>query len=239
VVREELGPAGESLLREFPPRCERRWGILIGGDDRNYRVSAAWMHKQVGKIFHEAESSGVDLYIATSRRTSAAAENALRRMVSSCDNVRFLLIASADPFNPVPSMLGACDEIFVTDDSVNMVSEAVTAGHRAVLLRTERAGVLKPRFQLLTAMLVSAGILPRRALWGVPRFDQTFASFKRMGLLIDFREWIHERRRSDLSTFAPIDDDVPIDDEGFNEARRAADWILANLSGVLHPDDER
>ena len=70
IVREELGSAAESLLSEFPPQGERRWGILLGGDDKNYQVTPEWVQKQLGKIFHEAERSNVDLYIATSRRTS-------------------------------------------------------------------------------------------------------------------------------------------------------------------------
>jgi mitochondrial fission protein ELM1 len=238
IVRDELGPVGESLLREYPPKRERRWGILVGGDDKNYKVTATWMHKIVGKIFREAEKSDVDLYISTSRRTSPEAENALRRMVSSCENVRFMLIASSDPFNPVPAMLGACDEIFVTDDSVNMVSEAVTAGHRAVLLKTERAGMVKKRLQLATSLMVSSGFLPRRALWGTPRFDLAFQSFKEMGLLIDFRDWVHERRRGDISPAAARDDEDEYDGEGFNEARRAADWILRNIQNVSRIEEE-
>lgn len=238
IVREELGSVGESLMKEFPPRHERRWGILVGGNDRNYRVSSTWMHKIIGKIFHEAERSDVDLYISTSRRTPPEAESALRRMVSSCDNVRFLLIASADPTNPVPAMLGACDEIFVTDDSVNMVSEAVTAGHRAVLLRAERVGFLKRRLQLATSMMVSAGLLPKKVLWGVPRFDQTFQSFKKMGLLMDFKDWMRERRRDDLTPLVIQEEQNELDGEGFNEARRAADWILLNLGDVFHPEED-
>jgi hypothetical protein len=238
IVREELGLVGDSLLREYPPKRDRVWGILVGGDDRNYRVTASWMHKIVGKIFHEAENSDVDLYISTSRRTPPEAENALRRMVSSCENVRFMLIASSDPLNPVPAMLGACDEIFVTDDSVSMVSEAVTAGHRAVLLRTERAGLLKPRLQMATSMMVSSGLLPRRALWGAPRFDLTFESFKSMGLLIEFRDWVHERRRSDIPPPRAMEGHDQWGDDGFNEARRAADWILESLAVAEPPEDE-
>jgi hypothetical protein len=238
IVREELGLVGKSLMREYPSKRERRWGVLIGGDDKNYRVTASWMHKVVGKIFREAERSDVDLYISTSRRTSPEAENALRRMVSSCENVRFLLIASIDPFNPVPAMLGACDEIFVTDDSVSMVSEVVTAGHRAVLLKTERAGLFKKKLQAATRIMVSAGLLPTRALWGVPRFDMTFESFRNMGLLIDFRNWVHEQRRSDIAPVPNLDEEYDLSNDGFNEARRAADWILNDLYNVVHAADE-
>jgi hypothetical protein len=196
------------------------------------------MHRQVGKILRESAKSDVDLYIATSRRTSPEAENALRRMVSSCENARFLLIASSDPFNPVPNILGACDEIFVTDDSVNMVSEAVTAGHRVILLRAERVGILKRKLQIATSMMVSSGILSRRALWGIPRFDETFRSFQNMGLLIDFKDWIHERRRGDITQLRASESKSEFDGDDFNEARRAAGWILLNLPGVTRPEEE-
>lgn len=247
VVREELGAVAGSLLREFPPRFDRRWGILIGGDDRNYRVSPEWVQANVGKVFQEAERAGVDLYVTTSRRTSGEAENAVRRLAAGCSNVRFLLIASEDPLNPVPAMLGACDEIFVTDDSVNMVSEAATAGHRAVLLRAERVGALRQAAQNAAARLASFGFLPKRFVWGVPKFDRTLERFEKMGLLIEWPDWLEERRQNDFPPFAPLERFDPLDESGvpteidqhgFNEARRAADWILSHLKEVQHPAEE-
>ncbi|MDR1020845.1 MAG: mitochondrial fission ELM1 family protein [Synergistaceae bacterium] len=238
IVREELGAVSASLLRQFPPKSERRWGILLGGDSRDYRITAEWIQKWLGKVFHEAQRSNVDLYVATSKRTSRDAEGAIRRLAANSDRVRFLLIASTDPLNPVPAILGACDEVFVTDDSISMVSETATAGHRVVLLRSERIGAVKRKLQRLTSGMVTVGLLPKRMLWGTPRFDQTFRSFEKMGLLIEFKDWIKERRRDDMIPFAPLDDDSDIELKGFNEARRAADWILENLGDVVHPSED-
>ncbi|MDR3322008.1 MAG: mitochondrial fission ELM1 family protein [Synergistaceae bacterium] len=237
IVREELGAVAESLLRQFPPQSDRRWGVLIGGDDKNYRISSDWVQKHLGKVFHEAERSDVDIYIATTSRTSRDAEGAIRRLAANSDRVKFLLLASTDPLNPVPAILGACDEVFVTDDSINLVSEAATAGHRVVLLRVGRIG-MKSRLQRVTSGMVAAGLLPRRMLWGIPRFDQAFRSFEKMGLLVEFKDWMKERRRDDMSPFAPLDGDVDHDPEGFNEARRGADWILENLGDVIHPSED-
>jgi mitochondrial fission protein ELM1 len=233
IVREELEPAARLMLDEFPPMHDRRWGVLVGGDDHNYRITQYWIQKHIGRILRESERLGVDLYIVTSRRTSREAESTIRRLAANAGTVRFLLFASEDSANPVPAILGACDEVFVTDDSVNMVSEAVTAGHRAILLRAERVGALKGGAQRLTDRLVSSGLLPRRLLWGPPRFDKTFDSFKRMGLLIEFGDWIRERIRDDSSGFAPPEEVPEQNAEGFNEARRAAAWILDNLGDVV------
>jgi mitochondrial fission protein ELM1 len=238
IVREELGAVAESLLKQFPPKNSRRWGILLGGADKNYSLSANWIYKWIGKIFHEAERSGVDLYISTGKKTSKDAEAAIRRLAANSERVRFLLVGSADPLNPAPAILGACDEVFVTDESINTVSEAATAGHRVVLLRAERIGAVKRKLQKATSAMVAVGLLPKRMLWGIPRFDQTFRSFEKIGLLIEFKDWMKERRRDDLSPFAPLDDVPEIDPDGFNEARRAADWILENLGDVVHPSED-
>ncbi|MDR1916802.1 MAG: hypothetical protein LBQ58_09540, partial [Synergistaceae bacterium] len=72
----------------------------------------------------------------------------------------------------------------------------------------------------------------------IPRFDQTFRSFEKIGLLIEFKDWMKERRRDDLSPFAPLDDVPEIDPDGFNEARRAAVWIIENLGDVVHPSED-
>ena len=220
VVKDELKKEAEKLLSEYPPESEVQWSILIGGDDANYAVTPQWIKKTVGHIMCIAEQEGADLYITTSRRTPAAAVKTLKTLAARSSSVRYLLIASEDPFNPIPAMLGFSREIFVTEDSVNMVSETITGGHKAVLLRVEHKRGLRGLLQNATSSLVNAGALPPNALWGVPKFDVVFDHFARHDALIEFRDWIKRRRENP--------DEEGTSPEEFNEAKRAAQWIVEN-----------
>jgi hypothetical protein len=106
VMKEDLQKEADKLLAEFPPESDVQWSVLIGGDDANYSVTPQWVKKTVGHIMSIAEQEGVDLYITTSRRTPAAAVKTLKTLAARSSSVRYLLIASEDPFNPIPSHAG-------------------------------------------------------------------------------------------------------------------------------------
>lgn len=225
VVKDDLKKEADKLLAETPPTHNTIWSVLLGGDDANYAITPSWIKKHVGQIMWMAEQEEADLYITTSRRTSPEAVKMLKTLASRSSAVRYLLIASEDPFNPIPAMLGFSSEVFCTEDSVNMVSEAITGGHRVVLLRVEHKTGVKKLLQLITASLVNAGAIPQRFLWGIPRFDVVFDHFARHDALVEFRDWI--RRRHEPRIPVELDKDSDIWNE-FNEAKRAADWICRN-----------
>ncbi len=50
-------------------------------------------------------------------------------------DVRMLVLGTRDPWNPIPGMLDICDEVFCTEDSVSMISEAATGGQVVQILR--------------------------------------------------------------------------------------------------------
>jgi len=103
-----------------------------------------------------------------------------------------------------------------------MVSETVTGGHRAVLLRVMHNRNIKSFLQKVTSSLVGIGALPPDMLWGIPKFDRVFDHFIRHDALIEFKDWIIKRRELPKAC-----DNACLDmmwDE-FNEAKRAAQWI--------------
>ncbi len=229
IFPDELERQGWELAQKYPPREtggeENRWGVLVGGDDANYRVSPEWVRRALGPILEAGAQADADLYITTSRRTCPGAEEELLRLTEGHPSVRMVLLASKDPFNPVPGMLGLCSRIFVTEDSVSMVSEAVTAGREVFLLRTERQSRSRTALQEATAFLVRKKLLPGTMLWGIPRFDVLFDSLKQRGFLNEIKYDTLKFHREGVSF--PLADGPLL-----NESRRAAEWIVERWSGA-------
>ncbi len=216
-----LAERKRELLSDYPPRRALAWGVLVGGDDRNYSIAPLWVNKVMPSLLERARRAGADVYVTTSRRTQAAAETALSRLCAGNDSVRMLLLASQDPRNPVPGMLGHCSRVFCTEDSVSMISESVTGGARVAVITVGHRRGIRRFFQEITEYLVDLRVLSPRRLWGVPRFNRMIEDFENQNF---------------LSRITPrtLDDDLehflrkpPADAPAFNEAARAARWLAA------------
>ena len=219
IVSENLEDSARELEGKYPATSQKRWGLLLGGDDANYRISASWFRKWLVPLLPLAREEGADLYITTSRRTSPEAEDVLEEIFRNSDNVRMLLLASKDPFNPVPGMLGLCQKVLCTDDSVSMVSEAVTAGRDVALLRTERKSGIRPLANSLCEQLVRWRLLDPRHMSGPARFDRFFACLAEKGYL---EQPESPDRIGGFLTCNFNENDRP----AFGEARRAAEWLI-------------
>ncbi len=218
-IRPELLEREKAILeRRFPPRHPKRWGVLLGGDDKNYHVSPEWAENLMKILLEEARIADADIYLTTSRRTLPETEHALKQAASGGRNVRMLLLASEDDWNPVPGMLGLCEQILCTEDSVSMISEAATAGHRPVVLRVDRKKSLPACFGKLVFFLSSKGFVGENHLVGASKFEMMIKSFEERGLCLYLEDM--EGLKEALV------DDGSRPDGDFNEARMAAEWIL-------------
>jgi len=224
IFPEELEYLGHELAMEFPPLGNESWGILIGGDDDNYSIDPDWIRTNIGPLLEIASNREVDLYITTSRRTRRESEDALCEIVNGMSNVRMNLIASKDPRNPVPGILGLCDKIFCTEDSVSMVSEAVTSGKDVFLLRVNKKKGLKMAAGKFVQCLVEKRILPVTLLWGPGRFDRMLRKFIEKGFLVEMSS-----EKGEWCNLLTVVSDTGGNREKFNEARRTAQWILEKM----------
>ena len=172
INADVLAEQKQELLSDYPAQRKEAWGILIGGDDQNYTIAPLWVNKVLPTLFAAAAEADVDLYITTSRRTQAATESAISELCRNNSQVRMLLLASQDPRNPVPGILGHCSRVFCTEDSVSMISESVTAGVQVSVITVGHHHGVKRLFQEITENLVDSKILSNEHLWGVPRFNR-------------------------------------------------------------------
>ena len=174
--------------------------VLIGGSDSNYMPDVKWANKILGEL---SQFRDVTILITTSRRTPEEVERRVEEIFSSCPSIGYMLILSRNPkVNAVTSILGAATHVLATEDSVSMVSEAVTAGFKVGLLRVPRI----------------TGPIKKALGYGTQRFDEMFEQMQSRGLIEDLGI------EPDLDKFLSPDEQKHYQD--FNEAKRAAEWIL-------------
>ncbi|MCX5642285.1 MAG: ELM1/GtrOC1 family putative glycosyltransferase [Candidatus Omnitrophica bacterium] len=112
--------------------------VLIGGDDKNYRISEGWAEELSRRLIEISEKLPAKIYLTTSRRTNRTTEDIFRKWLGG-EPARFNLILYGQDFaNPVSEFLAVADLVITTEDSINMVSESASSGKPTVVLKVER-----------------------------------------------------------------------------------------------------
>jgi mitochondrial fission protein ELM1 len=132
VVRRQ----GEQLRQDLQLRDQRLYTVLLGGDGAGYRYSARdW--EQLGQLLNVLGARHQARWlILGSRRTGAEAEQIIGATVDRG------LIARSIWYEPgksldIGSYLGAAEQVFVTEDSMTMVTEAIYSQRPVISLRPE------------------------------------------------------------------------------------------------------
>ena len=107
--------------------------ILVGGPSRHHDWLEDSLLEQLSSIVDNDPE--MDWTIATSPRTPAATETVLHRLTS--ERVELALFREADA-SWLPARLERSSQVWVTEDSVSMVYEALTVGAAIGLLRVPR-----------------------------------------------------------------------------------------------------
>ena len=117
--------AGKSDMNErFGPLDSPQIVVMLGGNNKRYRVSTSIIEKLAHDIFDYARLKNARLIIVLSRRTPKKA----RIIFQKLDEDKKHIIWDDERGNPYPDILSIADEIVVTSDSVNMVTEACLLG---------------------------------------------------------------------------------------------------------------
>ena len=126
VTKERLADAARQFRDRYAALPRPLVAVLIGGNNRQYRLSDGAATRLADGLVRLARDSGAGIAVTPSRRTGPHA------LALIAERLRELAPGSWDIWdgsgdNPYFAMLALADAIVVTGDSVNMVSEACAA----------------------------------------------------------------------------------------------------------------
>ena len=122
-------------------------GLLVGGNSALNYITPDMGEELAREILLACEEIGLTLLATTSRRTPPEAEKRLAHELGEHDRCKYLLLASESDDNPVPGIIGLSEVVVVTEDSVSMVSEIISGGKQAVVVKV---GKRKKRNKFIT-----------------------------------------------------------------------------------------
>jgi len=129
--------------------------VLIGGNDQNYKISLKWIENFKRGI--EKMKNKFQFYLTTSRRTDEKVVDFINENFKNDEDVLFVEIPDISKVSIYPSILFLSDVILVSEDSINMISEAATTGKRVVILGVERKTDKKLIFDYTIEKFVEEG----------------------------------------------------------------------------------
>ena len=115
---------------------ERVWAMVIGGRSRSHPYTPADWQALAAGMNALTQRTGIRWLLTTSRRTGAAAEALLQASLDP-GALAHAIWWSEKPEKQMLAILGRAERVFVTQDSVTMVTECVAAGRAVVVLAPE------------------------------------------------------------------------------------------------------
>ncbi|WP_417581188.1 mitochondrial fission ELM1 family protein [Nitrincola sp.] len=160
--------------------------ILIGGPSKHHRWDEHSLMQQLGKII---QATDVHWTLTTSRRTPESTQNRL----GALNTVEFIPFESTAP-GWVAEQLASAEYVWVTEDSVSMIYEALTAGCAVGILNVPRAAAGKPN-RLVRGLntLVEQGqvsVYSNTDDLSLPRPAEVFNEAQRCAQMIIDRGWL-------------------------------------------------
>jgi len=158
-----LPPVPDTLARKLPAASpDAPWLLLIGGNGAGYRYEDADWRALAAAVNRLGKEQGARWLVTTSRRTGAAAEDLLQQLLDPSvliDTVYF----GTNPKPVVRDFLGRCRGVWVSEDSLTMVAEAIYSGRPVRSLRPRQA---RPEANDAAALAgyVERGLLERSCL---------------------------------------------------------------------------
>ena len=141
ITKEKLANARAKFTAVFEKYSKPHIAVLLGGTTNKYTLTNARMMTLINQLIAKLDSIEGSLLITTSRRTGAKNIELLKGVFAGNKRV-YIYDGIAE--NPYMGLLACSNEIMVSNDSVNMMSEAFATGKKVSILELEAHKNTKP-----------------------------------------------------------------------------------------------
>ena len=124
LVKKQIMASKSDMIERFGPIDSPQIVVMLGGNNKRYRISTPFIEAMAHEILNYARLKRARLIIIPSRRTPRKAEMIFKNI--GLDRKHIFWDGNSE--NPYPNIFSIADEIIVTSDSVNMVTEACVVG---------------------------------------------------------------------------------------------------------------
>ena len=138
------------------------WALLVGGAGSGYHYSSEDWQRLGALLNRLAARHGIHWLVCSTRRTGKASQTLLEQSIDR----QYLADASwysAQADNKIPLYLAAADRIFVTEDSMTMLGEALGSGKPVFSLQPENASP-NQRYRNALQQYVARGLLSQHSM---------------------------------------------------------------------------
>ncbi|MEG1641802.1 MAG: ELM1/GtrOC1 family putative glycosyltransferase [Synergistaceae bacterium] len=223
IDNSKIESAKERYLTEYPPKAEKVWSLIIGGNNGEYCITSEWIKRKIVHLSLIAEQEKAELLILVLGHLEPEAVKTIKAIEYHATGSVKVFIKEENSYDPRIALYGLSQQIFCTEDQYDTMIEILTAGKRVIVLRTAYKKGINSLLQETAEKLVLTGALSSRMLWGRKRQDLFIDNLIRKNYVIEFRDWISTRNQETFSW--TMQDTV-----NFNEARRSAKWIMDNFT---------
>jgi uncharacterized protein len=134
VTPQGLEAACAQFAPQFAPYAKPYIAVLLGGSTNKYTLKRRYMHKMIEELKRTLSQSSGSLLITPSRRTGKSNVALLKESFAFAEGDNKAYVYDFTGENPYAGMLALADFIIVTNDSVNMMSEAYATGKPVYIL---------------------------------------------------------------------------------------------------------
>lgn len=134
---EVVAECSRKFSAEIRNPAQVRVAVFLGGPTRKYEMHPSDVERLL-EILDEALAGWGDFVLTTSRRTPEEISRRLKARLMNAANCQACVVASEDSrTHVVKGMMALAEILIVTEDSISMISEAVSAGKKVIILELD------------------------------------------------------------------------------------------------------